>query len=545
MSKKELMPMIKELTPMIKKLTPMIQYHDDVVSPTVRKEVEDCSDKAPSLQNTTVVNDEIPEPQNGLNNFVGFVSSTEYSNVSQDYSHIYAKNNLDKQTFLENYAMNDTGRAERFLNESGVIVRYVFDEVYFIEWTGTCWKKIHEKVLYKRIVDFTKVYSTVAIYSCYRLDALESGNNFSIKNILEIIKSKVGISSSELNSKKGVLCLSNGVYDFNLGCLMEHKNYFNNYITYQLDFEYIEGYHDRILDKFLLDIMVDNENVDCLQRLFGYAILGNPCEQIMCMLVGDGANGKSTLIGSIQALLKELTTTVNVEYFMGSNKNSNPEAPSPVAASFKDKLMVFTSEGKANSYLNDALIKKYIGGGLLTGRKLHKDIIKFESKFTIFFDTNYLPHFSESGYSMERRVVVIPFPVTFPKEKQNPNLNKILESASCQTALLVWLIEGAMKYLSSGLHYTERVTNATADYLRSEDTVRMFIEECTVYDNNSRLSFAELYAAYVQYCENNMLFPEDKIKFSKSKTLDKYTTLERNNATRYRRGLALKRKGDM
>ena len=73
----------------------------------------------------------------------------------------------------------------------------------------------------------------------------------------------------------------------------------------------------------------------------------------------------------------------------------------------------------------------------------------------------------------------------------------------------------------------------------------MFIEECTVSDNNSRLSFAELYAAYVQYCENNMLFPEDKIKFSKSKTLDKYTTLERNNATRYRRGLALKRKGDM
>lgn len=532
-------------------LPPMIQYVSDeegVVrnkSDPVEEKIKTYYERSPVLQNMIVTysDDEKSKSTSYISNSITPCSVAIRNNVSCEFNHIYAKQDSEKEAFLEQYATNDTGRAERFLNESGVIVRYVFDEGYFLEWTGCYWKQTHEKVLYKKIVDFTKVYNNLASYTNYRYDALESGNNFSIKNILEIIKSKVGISSSELNSKKGVLCVANGVFDFNLGCMMEHKYYFHNYITYQIDCEYVKNYHDIALDKFLLDIMVDYENVDCIQRLFGYSLIGNPCEQIMCMLVGDGANGKSTLIGAIQSLLKELTTTVNVEYFMNSSKTSNPEAPSPVAASFKDKLMVFTSEGKANGYLNDSLIKKYIGGGLLTGRKLHKDLIKFESKFTIFFDTNYLPHFSESGYSMERRVVVIPFPVTFTKERQNPNLNKILESSQCQKALLAWLIEGAMKYLNSGLVYTKRVTDAISEYLRNEDTVRMFIEECTYQDNSSRLTFSELYMAYVQYCENNMLVPDEKLKFSKSKTLDRYTIVERNNATRYRRGLKLKNEG--
>ena len=40
-----------------------------------------------------------------------------------------------------------------------------------------------------------------------------------------------------------------------------------------------------------------------------------------------------------------------------------------------------------------------------------------------------------------------------------------------------------------------------------------------------------------------MLVPDEKLKFSKSKTLDRYTIVERNNATRYRRGLKLKNEG--
>ena len=445
---------------------------------------------------------------------------------------------FDKSVFKLEYPENDTGLARRYLDATSRDIVYDVINGVFRCWNGRYWSILTEKELQKDIMLFSTQYYDHSRGTAYEAEALRSGNIHVIKAIINAIKAIKGKNQDSFNTAKNCLCLKNGIYSFENETLLPHALYKECLITSIIDINYVHGYRDPTFDYFINSIMLDEENAKCLQRIYGYPLLGDPVEQLAFFLLGSGANGKTTLNNAVQNVVGELSTVIGIEYFSSSLK-SNPDAPSPSTYQLKEKLYAFTSEGKAGMSLNDATVKKNIGGGKLTGRKLRSDFVTFDSKFVLFFDTNHLPHFSEGGYSMQRRIVVIPFPATFTGSSLNKNMNKQLESENCKQALLAWLIEGAISYKKYGLQLTERIKTETVRYFAEEDSICAFFNDVIEDDPNGIIAIKVLYDSYRTYCEQNLIEPKVKDTFCKHEALKKYIPF-RTGKIRSRKGLKFK-----
>ena len=510
----EKIPMIQvypkqELPPMIKKLT-----EGDIILDTAEPQ-ETKTDLNGEKQE--IVTDEVEIPC-----FSKFVSC----------------NDIDKQRILDPFPANDIGRAERILSSINMELVYNGDEEQLRRWINGHWSVLSEREFHKRIIEALKLYFVLSQSSDSKNDAVKSGMFYTIKSIGETIKSMLNRKGDEFNKADRCVCVKNGVYDFNRKGLFTHVSYKNAYITYRLDVDYIPGYKDIVFDNFLMSIMGDKENCLFLQKVFGYAFIGNPIEQHCYFLQGDGANGKSTLIEAIQNVVGPLATTMKVEYFVSSSM-TNPNAPSPATYQFKDKLFAFSSEVPAGAVLNDAVLKKHIGGGNLIGRKLYGNLVEFENKSVLFFDANHLPHFRDGGYAMERRITVIPFPMKFDVNNIDLYMSEKLASDSCKKAILAWLIEGALLYMQEGLTPTTRVEYATSDYFSGENTIKAFFKDAVMDDYKSKISVNNLYEAYLYYCNQNLLPAKSKDVFSKSTEINKYPAGRNNILGRHRIGLRL------
>ena len=75
--------------------------------------------------------------------------------------------------------------------------------------------------------------------------------------------------------------------------------------------------------KFLDRAMAgDQELIDFLQRIAGYAFTGSTAEHALFLLHGTGRNGKGTLVNTWRRILAGYATTAATEIFMASNTTS-------------------------------------------------------------------------------------------------------------------------------------------------------------------------------------------------------------------------------
>ena len=90
-----------------------------------------------------------------------------------------------------------------------------------------------------------------------------------ISNAIELLKgeNKIRISEQDLNTHKNLLNCKNGVVDLQTGKLYPHDS--KLLLTQCVNAEYIAGYHNETVDKFLRDVLPDTETLLALLRYLG------------------------------------------------------------------------------------------------------------------------------------------------------------------------------------------------------------------------------------------------------------------------------------
>ena len=105
---------------------------------------------------------------------------------------------------------------------------------------------------------------------------------------------------------------------------------------------------------------------------------------------------------------------------------------------------------------------------------------------------------------MRRRLYLIPFTVTIPVDKRDPDLaEKLAEEAP---GILQWMIDGCLEWQEHGLAAPKVVTDATGQYLASQDTVRNWLDECTTEDAGAEHPLADLFTSWRAWCQENNEF---------------------------------------
>lgn len=275
-----------------------------------------------------------------------------------------------------------------------------------------------------------------------------------------------------------------------------------------------------IWEQTLRDIFnQDHDLIAYLQRLFGYSITGVTDEDVFPILWGNGRNGKSTILETLQYVLGPLAGPVKAELLLDQGRTRSSNAPDADLLRLRSLRLVWTSETNEGKRLNVGRVKLLSGSDTLVGRPPYgRWEIQFRPRHKLFLLTNYKPHANADDYALWQRIHLIPFTMSFvdnpvaPHERRrNPALKTLLQAEA--PGILAWLVRGCVAWQAHGLRPPETVKAATKAFQEEEDLIGQFIEERCRLSVGSRVTAGDLYKAYREWCEANGLYAVSATKF--------------------------------
>jgi putative DNA primase/helicase len=320
------------------------------------------------------------------------------------------------------------------------------------------------------------------------------------------LKAMVGLAMSEadmvatpsdFDQHDMKLNLLNGTLDLTTGSLGPHNP--TDYLTKLAKVRFEPDATCPQWLQFLSTIMNNDQSlVDYLQRIVGYTLTGRTDEQCLFILYGTGANGKSTFIEVVHALLGEYGKQTDFSTF--SVKQS--DGPRNDLARLVGMRFVAATETESGKLLSEVTVKSLTGTDTVTARFLHKEFFEFQPTFKIFIATNHKPVVKNTDEGIWRRMRLVPFEVTIPAERRDKGLREKLLAEL--PGILTWAVQGCLDWQRHGLVTPHAVEVATSQYRDEMDVFGAFLEEeCVVVRDRKPIEFSSLYTAYKIWAESH------------------------------------------
>ncbi|TDO12997.1 putative DNA primase/helicase [Bacillus subtilis] len=406
------------------------------------------------------------------------------------------------------FHLTELGNAERLVYYHGKNIRYC-NELDWLIWNGKMWEEDS-----KRQIEALTAQTLRAIYG--EAKATEDGyrkkqlndwakkcerRNIRMNTILDT-RPMVAVRKQELDSNKYLFNCENGVIDLKTGELLPHDRDFLftkiSSVAYQKDADCPNW------KAFLESIFIDEQGqpnyeiIDFMQKAIGYSLTGDTTEQVMFFLFGNGRNGKSTFINTVQQLLGDYGRQTNSDTFI---KKKNDSSINNDIARLDGARFVSAVESEEGQQLSESLVKQITGGEKMSARFLRQEYFEFTPEFKVFFTTNHKPIVKGSDEGIWRRIRLVPFTVTIPKEKVDKKLPQKL--AAEMPGILRWAVEGCLKWQKEGLKEPEVIRKATEGYREDMDILGPYISERCVVHPSAKIEAKELYKDYKNWCYEN------------------------------------------
>jgi putative DNA primase/helicase len=224
-----------------------------------------------------------------------------------------------------------------------------------------------------------------------------------------------------------------------------------------------------------------------------------------------GNNGKSTFLDTIADLLGGYAVNAQPDTIM-TKKFGDNSALSDIAR-LKSARFVTCEEPTEGVRLNEGLLKQLTGGGKVTCRFLYSEEFEYTPEFKIWVATNHKPIIRGTDMGIWRRIKLIPFEVTIPKEKVDKLLKYKLREEFPQ--ILAWAVEGCIAWQKQGLAEPDIVLDAVKEYKVEMDLLASFIDECIEidYDSDEKIPASYLFRVYSKWAKANNEYEMSSKKF--------------------------------
>ncbi|WP_089743624.1 phage/plasmid primase, P4 family [Gracilibacillus ureilyticus] len=415
----------------------------------------------------------------------------------------------------------EMGNAERLVHRNGKDLKYCVEFDGWLIWDGKTWGEDKRKKVERiAIQTFREMYGEVQQLTDTdeRKDlwrwAQSSERSSVFLNSIARAEAMLPVNQAELNKDSFKLNCENGVVDLRTGELLEHQRDYlmtkNTHIPYDPEAEcpnWLAFLHSIFKDS---NGRVMVELIEFIQRSVGYALTGDTSEQVAFFLWGTGRNGKSTLMNTIKQLLGDYGKQTNADTF--TTRNNEGGANNDIARLHGSRL-VSTVESDDGQKLSEALIKQLTGGEPVTARFLRKEFFEYVPEFKIFFTTNHKPIVKGDDEGIWRRIRLIPFDYTIPKEEVDKHLPEKLQREL--PGILKWAVDGCLAWQKEGLGEPDEVKHATDEYKEEMDLLSSFIEECCVMHGDAKVLANTLHQEYMEWAEKNGEYPIRKRPFNK------------------------------
>ena len=282
--------------------------------------------------------------------------------------------------------------------------------------------------------------------------------------------------------------------------------------------------------KFLHEIFDnDQEVVDYIQRVMGYAMTASMAERCMFVLIGDGMNGKSVLLDVMRQVMGSYATTSNINILLDKKMQNNANMGD--VARLNGMRCVITNEAEHSDKLKESAIKTWTSGNdNITARFLYGNEFEFTPMGKIFMASNYKPRIIGTDLGIWSRIKMIMFNVTFDEKTQDKNLkDKLMLEAD---KILGWMIRGCVLWQEKGLDEPKKFKSAKREYRSEMDIVQKWVDENCIIDKDKSEKSIDLFDNFSLYVQKNREYQLTHTMFGRNLS-KKFEKRKRTGSTFY------------
>ncbi|WP_051205596.1 DNA primase family protein [Salinimicrobium xinjiangense] len=298
------------------------------------------------------------------------------------------------------------------------------------------------------------------------------------------------------NKQVTLINLQNGTFEISEDVQQLREFRKEDFLTYQLPFEYEETANMTLFSRFLDEVIPDKELQDILSEYLGSIFIKNNVLKLekALFLYGGGSNGKSVIFDIISALLGE----ENFSSYSLDSLTKDKDSRSMIS----DKLLNYCSE--TSTSVQSEIFKKLVSREPIDVRQVYKQSFIMRDYAKLMFNANELPTDIEHNHAFFRRFLIIPFRVTIPEERQDKNLStKIIRQEL--PGIFNWILVGMLRLLEKKKFTSSTIVEEEVNKFRREsDSVLSFIDDNDYHKScTEEIKLKELYQEYRQYCLEN------------------------------------------
>jgi len=218
---------------------------------------------------------------------------------------------------------------------------------------------------------------------------------------------------------------------------------------------------------------------------------------------GDGSNGKGLLAELLMELAGSLGHIAPDGLFKPTRTAHRQEQ-----AVLEGKHILIADEQKAR--IDTGLLKSWTGGMPITADHKGGKSITFPVKFTVILLSNEMPRFPSANESMRRRLVGIPFDISFKdrgghfQRRAKEDIFRSIREEFPRLAYLCLSMYRAVKLRGNQFSVCSRVDAKSTELLLSMNRVQEWIEACLhLGPDYGGVSTKDLYSSYKAFMKEN------------------------------------------
>ena len=334
-----------------------------------------------------------------------------------------------------------------------------------------------------------------------------------VDEVITYVQAKTLVSRSIFDNSPYEIVLVNGILNIKTLDLRPHDPDF--YSLVKIPLEYNPDARCPKFLKFLTDCFTvegkfrQKDYFTCLE-VFALTLLKHSRLEKAVMFIGAGANGKSTYLDVLQAVIGRRNVSARTMHDLSKEKFAKIDLFNKLANVFSDI--------QGTELYDTGMLKAMISGDVITAEEKFGRPFHFRPHSKLIFSANRFPPVSDQSPGFFRRFIIVEWERVFDKDK-NVHLKYELISDKRELSGIFNLIVRLAKMLDERGHivHEQDVMTIRQKWNEKSEPINTFLDtETEVVDSeNAYIPINMLYSYYVRWCKANNLVAEKARKFNK------------------------------
>lgn len=290
--------------------------------------------------------------------------------------------------------------------------------------------------------------------------------------------------------KNGTLNLKTGIF--------EEVFYKEDYNTIIIPHKYNADAGTPIKTINFLSMMTDSiEEINFIFEWIGYLLVKSYPIAKMLFLVGNGGNGKSTLIKLMTSIVGENNTSAVSIKSLVNNRFQ--------ASLLYNKLFNTVADIGADFFDDSSIIKALTGDDTITIERKGENGFSYSNFAKMTYSCNKLPKFKDNSNGLERRPIVLNLNKDFINlvKTSDTHINDIINDEEEIEKIIAYSVVNFMQVLRNNNTFTESedMRKAKSDWLNDDPLVDFVYEAFEITgEKEDIVTMKEFMSNYNQYC---------------------------------------------